>query len=76
MPKSPTIILKNMLAEKTPYELLDIYRYKNYDLIRIKDKASNKVYLVKLEKHVTDLATEEDFNKALEQILKQVKEKK
>lgn len=76
MPKSPTIILKNMLVEKTSYELLDIYRYRNYDLIRVKDKASNKVYLVKLEKHVTDLATKDDFNKALEQILKQVKEKK
>ncbi len=72
MPKTPSVILKNMLAQ-TQYELLDIYRFKDHDLVRVKNTSTNKVYLVRLEKHVNDLVSEEDFKKTVEQILSEVR---
>lgn len=72
MPKTPSITLKKMLSN-TSYELLDIYRFKDHDLVRLKNTITNKVYLVRLEKHVSDLVNEEDFKKTIEKILSEVR---
>ncbi|MCD6487601.1 MAG: hypothetical protein J7K21_00045 [Desulfurococcales archaeon] len=72
MPKTPSVILRNMLA-KHQIELLDIYRFKDHDLVRIKLPIANKVYLVKVGKHITDLASDEDYEQVVKTILNALK---
>ncbi len=72
MPKNPSILLKEELL-KNQFELLDIYRFKDHDLIRVKNILSNKVFLVKVSKHVTDIVSQEDLKDVVKKILDEVK---
>ncbi len=75
MPKTPSIILKEELSKKQ-IELLDIYRFKDYDLIRVKNKLTNKVYLVKVEGHVSDIVIKEGLHNVIEKIISSIKTQK
>ncbi len=72
MPKTPSIILKEELSKKQ-IELLDIYRFKDHDLIRVRNKLTNKVYLIKVEGHVSDIVTKEGLQNVIEKIISFIK---
>ncbi|RLG82717.1 MAG: hypothetical protein DRO40_06910 [Thermoprotei archaeon] len=71
MPKTPSVLLKQELAKKQ-LELLDIYRFKTHDIIRVRHSMTNKVYLVKVEKHVSDIASEKDLDEIVKKIYEAV----
>ncbi len=73
MPKSPAVMLKEELKKRS-YELLDIYRFKDKDLIRLRNVLTGKVYLVASEKHVTDITGPNDLNEFIDKLLSKIKE--
>ncbi len=73
MPKTPSIILREKLYSKG-YELLDIYHLKDKDIIRLKNRITNKVYLYESKKHVRDLISDKDIDKLVNNILETIKE--
>ncbi len=72
MPKNPSILLREELS-KNQYELLDIYRFKDHDLVRVKHSVSNRVYTVRVSKHITDLVSIDDVRDIVKSILEQIK---
>lgn len=71
VPKTPSVILREELAKKQ-LELLDIYRFKDHDLIRVKHSVTNKVYLIKVKKHVSDMVNKKDIDEVVKEIIKTV----
>lgn len=72
MPKSPTIMLKEELRKRS-YELLDIYRFKDRDLIRLRNLLSGKVHLIESEKHVSDITSYSDLIEFINKLLSKIK---
>lgn len=75
MPKSPSILLKLEL-NKHGYEVLDIYEFRDKDLIRVKIKSSSKVFLFETKKHVKELNRTEEVKTLVSEILNYVKQRK
>jgi len=51
-------------------ELLDIYHMKDRDIIRYKDRATNKVYLYASKKRVRDLTDLKEIDALVEDLIK------
>ncbi len=73
MPKTPSIMLKEELKKRS-YQLLDIYRFKDKDIIRLRNMLTGKVYLVESEKHVSDIMGPDDLASFVEKLLSKIKE--
>ncbi len=71
MPKSPTILLKKELKKRS-YELLDIYRFKDRDLIRLRNILTGEVHLITSEKHVSDLTSYEELVEFVNRLLSKI----
>jgi len=69
MPKTPSVILKEKLRLHN-LELLDIYHFKDKDIIRYKDRATNKVYLYLSKKHVRDLIDSKELDTLVDELVK------
>jgi hypothetical protein len=67
MPKTPSVILKKLLEDRQ-IELLDIYHYRDKDIIRVKDKLSGKVDLYVSKTHVRDMADKAELEKLASEI--------
>jgi len=56
----PSIYVKYVkVLEQLGLEQLDVYRFKDHDEIRVRDKKTNKVYLVKLPKKREEMELDE-----------------
>lgn len=75
MPKTPSILLKNELI-KYGYELLDVYRYRDRDLVRLLDKHSGKVIIYESKKHIDELNTADEIKSIVSEIINYVKGKR
>ncbi len=62
MPKTPSVILKKLLEDRQ-IEMLDIYHYRDKDIIRVKDKLSGRVELYVSKTHVRDMVDKESLEK-------------
>ena len=71
MPKSPTILLKEELKKRS-YELLDIYRFRDRDLIRLRNILTGEVHLVTSEKHVSDITSHDDLVEFVNRLLSKI----
>jgi len=71
MPKSPTILLKEELKKRS-YELLDIYRFKDRDLIRLRNILSGEVHLITSEKYVSDITSHDDLVEFVNRLLSKI----
>ncbi|RLG81419.1 MAG: hypothetical protein DRO13_01230 [Thermoprotei archaeon] len=60
MPKTPSVILREELS-RMGYELLDIYQYRDRDIIRIKHRMSGKIFLYETKRHVRDLVSRDEI---------------
>lgn len=75
MPKNPSVMLRIELA-KHGFELLDIYRYRDRDLVRFLDKQSGKVILFESKKHIDELNTIDEVRSVVSEIANYVKAKR
>ncbi len=71
MPKSPTILLKEELKKRS-YELLDIYRFKDRDLIRLRNILTGEVHLITSEKYVSDITSHDDLVEFVNRLLSKI----
>ena len=56
----PSIYVKYVkVLEQLGLEQLDVYRFKDHDEIRARDKKTNKVYLIKLPKKREEMELDE-----------------
>lgn len=75
MPKSPSVLLKLELS-KHGYEVLDIYEFRDKDVIRVKVKSTGKVFLYESKKHVKELNRVDELKALVSDIVSYVKQKK
>ena len=71
MPKSPTILLKEELKKRS-YELLDIYRFRDRDLIRLRNILTGEVHLITSEKYVSDITSHDDLVEFVNRLLSKI----
>jgi len=69
MPKAPSIVLREKMRVHN-LELLDIYHFKDKDIIRYKDRSANKVYLYFSKKHVRDLVDSKELDALVDELVK------
>jgi len=69
MPKTASVVLGEKLKLHN-LELLDIYHFKDKDIIRYKDRAANKVYLYFSKKHVRDLVDSKELDTLVDELVK------
>ncbi|WP_434731510.1 hypothetical protein WLZ34_00920 [Thermogladius sp. KZ2Tp1] len=69
MPKSPVVILREE-ARKRGVEVLDIYSFKEVDLVRA--RVGNKVIVAESAKKVSTLTTKDEVVKFVEDLLKKL----
>lgn len=74
MPKQAIAKLKIELAKRN-LRLLDVYRFKNKDLLRVLDLTSHKVILIEPPLQLTNVASNDDLAKVIERITQALKEK-
>ncbi|MCS7127769.1 MAG: hypothetical protein N3E36_00610 [Sulfolobales archaeon] len=74
MPKQAIEKLKIELA-KNSLRLLDVYRFKNKDLLRVLDLTSRRVLLIESPLQLTSIASSDDLAKVVERITQALKEK-
>ena len=72
MPRNPSVLLREEL-DKLNIELLDIYSYREHDVIRVRSKTTGRVTLYTSKRKVNTLATREDVVKLVEEISRQVR---
>ncbi|MEM1627981.1 MAG: hypothetical protein QXP02_04450 [Desulfurococcaceae archaeon] len=70
MPKNIVISLRNIL-NTYGLDLLDVYRFKDLDYIRVKDRLTNKVLVYKLKTQLKQVASIEELKGIVKEILKQ-----
>ncbi|MEM1661761.1 MAG: hypothetical protein QXT88_01825 [Desulfurococcaceae archaeon] len=75
MPKNPSVIFREELA-KHGYELLDIYRYRDRDIVRFLDKNSGRVLLYESKKHIDELNTIDEVRSIVSEIMNYIRTKK
>lgn len=69
MPKNPAELLRREL-EKLNVELLDIYTFRDLDVIRAYSKQTGKVIVYKSKRKITTLASQEDVKNLAVEIAK------
>ncbi|MEM3163109.1 MAG: hypothetical protein QXN38_01760 [Desulfurococcaceae archaeon] len=74
MPKQAIAKLKIELAKRN-LRLLDVYKFKNKDLLRVLDLASRKVLLIEPPLQLTNIASSDDLAKVVERVIQALKEK-
>lgn len=74
MPKQAIEKLKIELA-KNSLRLLDVYRFKNKDLLRVLDLTSRRVLLIESPLQLTSITSSDDLAKVVERITQALKEK-
>jgi hypothetical protein len=72
MPRNPSVLLREEL-DKLNIELLDIYSFREHDVIRVRSKTTGRVILYTSKRKVNTLATREDVVKLVEEISRQVR---
>lgn len=72
MPKTPSVLLREELV-KYGYELLDVYRYRDRDLVRLLDKQSGRVIIYESKKHIDELNTVDEIKSVVSEIINYVK---
>ncbi|MEM4432183.1 MAG: hypothetical protein QXO78_05525 [Desulfurococcaceae archaeon] len=75
MPKNPSVIFREELA-KHGYELLDIYRYRDRDIVRFLDKNSGRVLLYESKKHIDELNTIDEVRSIVSEIMNYIRTRK
>lgn len=75
MPKNPSVIFREELA-KHGYELLDIYRYRDRDIVRFLDKNSGRVLFYESKKHIDELNTIDEVRSIVSEIMNYIRTKK
>ncbi|MEM0001152.1 MAG: hypothetical protein QXH02_06960 [Desulfurococcaceae archaeon] len=71
MPKNPTEVLREELR-KLNIELLDIYSFKDHDVIRAYNKQVGKVILYRSKRKVNAITSREEATNLALEIVKQV----
>jgi len=71
MPKNPTEVLREELR-KFNIELLDIYSFKDHDVIRAYNKQVGKVILYRSKRKVNAITSREEATNLALEIVKQV----
>ncbi len=69
MPKTPSVILREELKSRN-IELLDIYSFKDHDVIRVRDKLTGKVALYTSKRKVNTLSSKEEIVKLADELKK------
>ncbi|MCY0868041.1 MAG: hypothetical protein OWQ48_02265 [Desulfurococcus sp.] len=59
MPKTASVLLREALA-KLDIELLDLYSFRDKDVIRVRDKASGRVAVLNLKTRVSSVTSRDD----------------
>ena len=72
MPRNPSVLLREEL-DKLNIELLDIYSFREHDVIRVLSKTTGRVILYTSKRKVNTLTTREDVVKLVEEISRQVR---
>ncbi len=70
MPKTMSVLLREEF-ERNGYELLDIYRFKDHDLVRFRHKLTGRVYVASSKIHVSDLASPEEIHELVGKLVKE-----
>lgn len=71
MPKNPVAILREELR-KHNIELLDVYSFREHDVIRLYDKQSRRVVLHKSKRKVNSLPSREEIISLVSEIIKSI----
>lgn len=71
MPKNLVKVVRNELAKRN-VELLDVYSFRDHDVIRVFNKQSGKVVFYKSSRKVNTLTTREEIENLVLNITKQV----
>lgn len=69
MPKTPSIILREELA-KSGFELLDVYVFKDFDVIRVLNKQTGAVLVHKTKRRVSTMVSKEDISQIINELTK------
>lgn len=69
MPKTPSVILREELR-KHGLELLDVYCFKDHDIIRVYNKQSGKVSLYQTKRKINTLTSRDELLSIVMDILK------
>ncbi len=75
MPKTMSVLLREEFL-RNGYELLDIYRFKDHDVIRFRHKLTGKIYIVESKRHVTELTGLEDVQELVRSLVEKAEGKK
>lgn len=70
MPKNIVILLRKVLNTQN-LELLDVYRFKDSDYIRVRDKFTGKIYIHKLKMQLRQVTSLDELKIIVEEILRQ-----
>jgi hypothetical protein len=73
MAKNPTVLLASELV-KHGFELLDVYHTREGDFIRVVEKLSGKVVLVKSKMPVSSITGANEIVSLVNEVLKQAKQ--
>lgn len=71
MPKNPVELLKRELR-KRQFELLDVYSFRDYDVLRVLSKPRNKVLLYKSSRKINTIASSREIEEFASTIVKQL----
>lgn len=71
MPKNPVELLKRELR-KRQFELLDVYSFRDYDVLRVLNKPRNKVLLYKSSRKINTIASSREIEEFASTIVKQL----
>jgi len=68
MPKTISVLLRNELLRHN-IELLDIYRFSNKDVVRVRDRVSGRVAVYALKSPLSSVTSRDDLVKVVNEIL-------
>ncbi len=74
MPVGRKYSMHRQVIAKLKYKQLDVYRYKNRDVLRLR-LPNGRVILAELDRHREDYTSPEEFEKAVTEAVKRVLEK-
>jgi hypothetical protein len=69
MPKTPSVLLREELAQRN-IELLDIYSFKDRDIIRARDKLTGRIIMYVSKRKVSTLTSKDEIVKLVEEMLR------
>jgi len=68
MPKTISVLLRSELLRHN-VELLDIYRFSNKDIVRVRDRVSGKVAVYALKSPLSSVTSRDDLVKVVNEVL-------